>query len=188
MEFCEFAQRMHKIIGGADNTAAFVKTLFENILLEKNYSVLEEVSVDTYKAYYNGNTRITRFAKKLNIYLEPECFISYCDYFEDSSRENICRQFKDVIPDITQHNVSEKLAYFFQAIILEAAGRKRKSSTRQTKGNMEYFDGEAVDDETISGHADKDKKITVIQHQTNVLQNGEKNMNLTNNGTININF
>lgn len=35
MEFCEFAQRMHKIIGGADNTAAFVKTLFENILLEK---------------------------------------------------------------------------------------------------------------------------------------------------------
>lgn len=32
MEFCEFAQRMHKIIGGADNTAAFVKTLFENIL------------------------------------------------------------------------------------------------------------------------------------------------------------
>ena len=83
MEFCEFAQRMHKIIGGADNTAAFVKTLFENILLEKNYSVLEEVSVDTYKAYYNGNTRITRFAKKLNIYLEPECFISYRDFGQD---------------------------------------------------------------------------------------------------------
>ena len=38
MEFCEFAQRMHKIIGGADNTAAFVKTLFENILLEKAMS------------------------------------------------------------------------------------------------------------------------------------------------------
>lgn len=29
---------------------------------------------------------------------------------------------------------------------------------------------------------------TIIQHQTNVIQNGEKNINMTNNGTINFNF
>lgn len=42
-----------------------------------------------------------------------------------------------------------------------------------------------------TGAADEDKeekKITVIQHQTNVVQNGENNINLTNNGTMNFNF
>ena len=34
----------------------------------------------------------------------------------------------------------------------------------------------------------KDKKITVVQQQINVIQNGEKNFNLTNNGTMNFNF
>lgn len=30
--------------------------------------------------------------------------------------------------------------------------------------------------------------MTVIQQQINVIQNGEKNFNLTNNGTMNFNF
>ena len=34
----------------------------------------------------------------------------------------------------------------------------------------------------------EDKKITVIQQQTNVIQNGDHNVNLTNNGTINFHF
>ncbi len=48
-----------------------------------------------------------------------------------------------------------------------------------------------MDDYEPSGAADednKDKKITVIQHQTNVVQNGENNFNLTNNGTLNFNL
>ena len=39
-----------------------------------------------------------------------------------------------------------------------------------------------------SGAAGEDKKTTVIQQQTNVIQNGDHNVNLTNNGTINFHF
>lgn len=35
---------------------------------------------------------------------------------------------------------------------------------------------------------EKTKKTTVIQQQTNVIQNGDHNVNLTNNGTINFHF
>lgn len=51
-----------------------------------------------------------------------------------------------------------------------------------------YNEAKTADDEVSSGIAEEDKKITVIQHQTNVIQNGENNVNLTNNGTINFNF
>lgn len=45
-----------------------------------------------------------------------------------------------------------------------------------------------MDDEQPSGAAQDDTKGTVIQQQINVVQNGEKNFNLTNNGTMNFNF
>ena len=51
-----------------------------------------------------------------------------------------------------------------------------------------HIEAEVADDEVPSGAAKEDKKITVIQHQTNVVQNGENNFNLTNNGTMNFNF
>ena len=45
-----------------------------------------------------------------------------------------------------------------------------------------------MDDEKPSGAAQDDTKVTVIQQQINVVQNGENNYSLTNNGTINFNF
>ena len=45
-----------------------------------------------------------------------------------------------------------------------------------------------MDDEEPSNAATEGKKTTVIQQQTNVIQNGENNFNLTNNGTMNFNF
>lgn len=54
--------------------------------------------------------------------------------------------------------------------------------------DAEHITAEVVDDEESSGVAPDDKKTTVIQQQINVIQNGEKNINLTNNGTINFNF
>lgn len=59
-------------------------------------------------------------------------------------------------------------------------------NTAQDKS--ETVEAEVVDDEEPSGAATEDKKITVIQQQTNVIQNGENNFNLTNNGTMNFNF
>lgn len=42
--------------------------------------------------------------------------------------------------------------------------------------------------ETASDVEGGENKITVVQHQTNVIQNGENNFNLTNNGVMNFDF
>lgn len=60
--------------------------------------------------------------------------------------------------------------------------------------NTEYIEAEVVDDDTPSGAASENtegstqQSITVIQHQTNVVQNGEKSVSLVNNGNLTINL
>ena len=44
------------------------------------------------------------------------------------------------------------------------------------------------DEEAAAEPVQEDKKTTIIQQQTNVIQNGDNNVNVTNNGTINFNF
>lgn len=221
MKFHEFAQLMHPVIGGASSTHAFVKTLFDAITTEDGKEVLEEVGEETYKSYYNGNTGISRIAKKLNLCLEPEEFIAFCDDFQDSTRDTLCDTFREYLPEIIPHNASRLLATLFRDIIVEAASTKRKITNKSAKrraaerrqkiaaatgatvveavtsllaelldtdNETEQPKAEVVDDEMPSSAANGDKKITVIQHQTNVVQNGENNINLTNNGTTNFNF
>ena len=50
-----------------------------------------------------------------------------------------------------------------------------------------HIEAEVADDENPSGAATEDQK-TVIQQQANVIQNGENNFNLTNNGTMDFNI
>lgn len=224
MKFHEFAQLLHPIIGGASSTHVFAKTLFDAITTDEGNSVLEEVTPETYKSYYNGNTGITRLAKKLSAYVDPVEFVSYCEPFTDATMNTLYDRFKACIPDMTKNDVAESLADFFHDIIFEAAATKRQNSNRlkakteqecenkarkiadstgatvaegftsfteqvmdedQTTNN-EKIEAEVVDDEKSSGAADDGNKTTVI-HQ-NVIQNGENNFNLTNNGTMNFNF
>lgn len=224
MEFKEFAQLMHPIIGGASSTHAFVKTLFDAIITEDGRGILEEVKEDTYKAYFNGNTGISRIAKKINPFIEPEEFVEYCNQFPDATTDSLCDSFRPYLPEINPHNAGELLAELFKEIIKGAASTKRKSTTQSARQaeqarkekikkamsatgatvvegftslteqlldepeDTEHIEAEVVDDEQPSGAATDDKKITVIQQQTNVIQNGENNFNLTNNGTMIFNF
>ncbi len=221
MKFDEFAQLLHPIIGGASSTHVFVKTLFDAIVTEEGQSVLDETQEETYKAYYNGNTGITRIAKKINPFVEPEEFVEYCSQFSDATAISLCDSFRPHLPEINPHNAGELLADLFTKIIKEAASFRRKSTTKSARQAekerkekirraMENTGGvvvenftsqveklldetrdnktpetEVVDDEMPSGAASEDKKITVIHQQTNVVQNGENNFNLTNNGTMN---
>ena len=63
-----------------------------------------------------------------------------------------------------------------------------QGKSAQADSDAEFIEAEVVDDEMPSGAAGEEKKITVIQQQTNVIQNGDHNVNLTNNGTINFHF
>ena len=133
MKFKDFAQLLHPIIGGASSTYAFVRTLFDTITTEEGQSVLNEIKVETYKAYFNGNTGITRIAKKINPFIEPEEFVEYCNQFSDATSISLCDSFRPYLPDITPYNAGELLAELFIQIIKEAASFRRKSITQSER-------------------------------------------------------
>lgn len=133
MEFKDFAQLMHPVIGGASSTHAFVKTLFDSIITDDGLSVLEEITEETYKAYYNGNTGISRIARKISPFIEPEQFIEYCGQFSDAATISLCDSFRPHLPEITPHNAGELLAGLFQEIIKDAASVKRKRTTKSAR-------------------------------------------------------
>lgn len=84
------------------------------------------------------------------------------------------RMFADALKTNT-HQLAEQI---------RADNKKSDSSENEP----ETVEAEVVDDEKPSGAADEDKNITVIKQQTNVIQNGDNNVNVTNNGTMNFNF
>lgn len=127
MEFSEFAGRLHAIIGAGSSTAAFTKSIIETILSDEAPAITDEYGDDTYKAYFNGNTKITRLAKKVTAYIEPFNFSTYIDEFPDATHDSLVDSFSDALPDATSHDIGEKLAGLFESIIREAAMSKRKS-------------------------------------------------------------
>ncbi len=234
MDFTEFANRLRDIIGGTDNTAAFTKSLFETVTDDTD--ALKDVSTETYKSYFNGNTSISRLAKKLLPRMSMEGFIEYIEQFEGDTLQRLADAFEKDIPDINACNVAVKLSEQFETIIKAAARKKRKAPTpppaestmsadqeeiinnmkagllafaqradevvhemaeksRENKrkhaeeqAQYEKIDGEVVDDDEPEQAKDSSGNTTIIQHQTNVIQNGDNNSNITNNGTININL
>lgn len=133
MTFKEFANRLGDVIRGESSTHAFTRTLFEAILPDDKIDVLDEYKESSYKAYYNGNSAITRIAKKINMDAQAEYFSEFIEDYEDIAVIKICDAFADVIPDITAHNAGQKLGELFEAIINESASTK-KSTPKGAKG------------------------------------------------------
>lgn len=113
--------------------------------------------------------------------------MSYIHDFSDETVLSLCDSFREYLPEIDSFNAGRQLADLFLSILKNAAGTKRKSPA-SSEDDAEPIEAEVVDDDEPSGAAQNDKKMTVIQQQINVIQNGEKNFNLTNNGTMNFNF
>nr|DAZ40355.1 MAG TPA: hypothetical protein [Caudoviricetes sp.] len=124
--------RLFPIIGAGSSTHAFTKSMFE-VMLEDGYSdALDGYSEDTYKAYFNGNTGISRIAKTICVHMEPENFVSYIDDgFTDAIRDSLCVVFKDIIPDCDSFNISQKLSELFADILRKAASSKRKTASKK---------------------------------------------------------
>jgi hypothetical protein len=133
MRFTEFVNLLHPIIGAGNSTHAFAKTLFDSIVTEEGQDVLDELSESTYKAYFNGNTEITKLAKKISAYIEPEEFVDYIGQFSDAAVQSLCDSFQEYLADINLHNAGEKLAGLFSLIIKEAASTKKKGTPKGAK-------------------------------------------------------
>lgn len=187
MTFKDFVELTRPVIGGRGGVQKYVRSLFDAILTDDGRDILDDYSDSSYKAYANGTTQITEIAKAMSPHLDQVEFASFIFEFEESAQLELCERFKPYLPEINARNVGDEIADLFAGIIRTAASVKRKSST-SPEDDAEPIEADVVDDEKPSGAATKKQKMTVIQHQINVIQNGEKNFNLTNNGTMNFKF
>lgn len=135
MEFTEFAQKIKPILGSSYSTHRFTKTLFEAIIPEEMLPLIENISANTFKAYYNGHTKITEIAKKISIHIEPELFVAYLEDCSDATTQGLCIAFENDIENINLHNAHEQIAYLFQQILVTAASKKRKSTPKSANEN-----------------------------------------------------
>ncbi len=135
MTFHEFANRLGGVIRAESSTHAFCRTLFEAIIPVEKIEVLDEYKESSYKAYYNGNSNITRIAKKINMDAQADLFAEFIEGYEDTTVQKICDAFSDVFQDINCHNAGITLGQLFETIISEAAATK-KSAPKGAKENI----------------------------------------------------
>jgi hypothetical protein len=130
MEFKDFAQLLYPIIGGSSTQAAFVKTLFDTIMVDEGRDILEERSDVTYRTYFNGTNSISRIARKILPYIETENFVEYIETFPDETVSSLCDSFRHDLPGIDSFNAGPKLAELFRNILREAASQKRNQTSK----------------------------------------------------------
>lgn len=203
MNFKMFAHILRPIIGQGKNIQDFTRILFEKIVTDEGLLQMEDYSESSFKAYYGGQVSISSLAQKIYIYVEPEKFSGYISDFPDAVVQSLCESFEEYLPEITLFNAGDMLAGLFEKIIKEAASSGNREAgdgkgsgfekKMDDEGNSSAecgadFEAEVVDDEESSGAASGKQETIVIQHQTNVIQKGKTNVNMTNNGTLTLNF
>lgn len=160
MTFSDFMKKLFPIIGGGSSTHKFTKSIFEVMLEDEYVEILEDYSEETYKAYFNDSTGISRIAKKVCAHMEPENFVSYIDEFSDATRDSLCEVFKDIIPGCDSFNISQKLSELFADILRSAASAKRKPATKKgTLPEIEIPDKSPSDDYSTSHFSEKDRSL-----------------------------
>lgn len=146
MEFKDFIHKLSSVIRAGGSTDKFTRSIFESIVTEEGLAVLNEYSSSSFKAYYNGNSSITKLSKSINAFVEPMGFLDYLNQYSDAAIENLCKVFSEDIIDIEPSNASEKLAYLFVSIITEAAGSSPKTPIKELPPIiMDPFNGLAPD-------------------------------------------
>ena len=128
MEFKIFAKKLKNVIGGKSNTKIFTKTIFEAMMNDSGPELLADTSLDTFKAYFNGNTSISKVAALILANLsDDDEFPSYLEGFGDTTAQLLADEFKDDIPDINSLNASLKITDLFLEILSEASGKEKST-------------------------------------------------------------
>ncbi len=141
MEFKVFAKKLKNVIGGKSNTKIFTKTLFETMMNESGPELLKGTSPDTFKAYFNGNTSISRVAALVLANLnEDDEFSSYLEGFGETTAQLLADEFKDDIPDINAVNASAKITDLFLDILREATGKKKSTPKSADKTSYDILE------------------------------------------------
>ena len=141
MEFKVIAKKLKNVIGGKSNTKIFTKTLFETMMNESGPELLKGTSLDTFKAYFNGNTSISRVAALILANLgDDDEFPSYLEGFGETTAQLLADEFKDDIPDINSVNASLKITDLFLEILREASGKEKSTPKSADKTSHDILE------------------------------------------------
>lgn len=95
---------------------------------ESGPELLADTSPDTFKAYFNGNTSISKVAALILANLsDDDEFPSYLEGFGETTAQLLADEFKDEIPDINSVNASLKITDLFLEILREASGKEKST-------------------------------------------------------------
>lgn len=140
MEFKVFIMKLKNVIGGKSNTKIFTKTIFETMMNESGPELLKGTSLETFKAYYNGNTSISKVAALVLANLsDDDGFPSYLEGFGDTTAQLLADEFKDDIPDINAVNASVKITDLFLEILKDASGKKKSTPKSAEKNSHDIL-------------------------------------------------
>lgn len=174
MEFKVFAKKLKNVIGGKSNTKIFTKTVFEAMMNESGPELLAGTSQDTFKAYFNGNTSISKVAALILANLSDDEFPSYLEGFGETTAQLLADEFRDEIPDINSVNASLKITDLFLEILKEASGKKK--STPKSADNPPH---DILEEKTLaSGQAVADAWGNAVSNLVNGLD-GNSNAETT---------
>ncbi|MBN2882384.1 MAG: hypothetical protein JXN10_02575 [Clostridia bacterium] len=138
LKFTQFAKLMFAVAGAGNSTSAFTRTLFLSIVTyeEEELNPIYDYKDSTFKAYYNGTNDITKLARKISTYIEPEEFVLYIESLTDAAVEALCASFAPYIPDIDSYSAAIDLANLFKSIIIEAASTDKKIAPANAVGEI----------------------------------------------------
>lgn len=92
---------------------------------------------------------------------------------------------KECTPDDAQENLVRGISTMAAAFEAQKHGLAEK--IRNSAGKEEAGSGTDIPEPDVEPTR-QENRTTIIQQQTNVIQNGDNNVNITNNGTMNFNF
>lgn len=166
MEFKVFAKKLKNVIGGKSNTKIFTKTIFEAMMNESGPELLADTSLDTFKAYFNGNTSISKVAALILANLsDDDEFPSYLEGFGETTAQLLADEFKDDISDINSVNVSLKITDLFLEILQEAAGKEKSTPKSANKTSHDILEEKIL----ASGQAVADALDNAVSNLVNGL-------------------
>lgn len=182
MEFKGFAKKLKNVIGGASNTKEFTKTLFETMMNDSGPELLKGIKPDTYKAYFNGNTSISKVAALVLANLsDDDEFPSYLEGFGGTTAQLLADEFEDDISGINAVNASTKIKDLFLEILREASGKKKSTPKSAKKTDNETPHDILAKKMVASGQAIADVWGGAISHLATSTTSSDSNYKLDEN-------
>lgn len=133
---------------------------------ESGPELLADTSLDTFKAYFNGNTSISKVAALILANLsDDDEFPSYLEGFGETTAQLLADEFKDDISDINSVNVSLKITDLFLEILQEAAGKEKSTPKSANKTSHDILEEKIL----ASGQAVADALDNAVSNLVNGL-------------------